>query len=93
MLKVNEYFDGKVKSIGFTTIDGAATVGVIEPGEFEFGTSTVEVMVVTSGELLVQLPGQANWENYRPFEQFTVDKGVKFKVKASNPVSYVCYYK
>jgi purine/pyrimidine-nucleoside phosphorylase len=93
MLKVNEYFDGKVKSIGFAEADGNATVGVIEQGEYAFGTSTVEIMVVTSGELLVQLPRQTEWQLYKPFEQFKVDKGVTFKVKVTDPVSYVCYYR
>jgi len=93
MLKVNDYFDGKVKSIGFSETGGNATVGVIEPGEYAFGTSTVEIMVVTSGELWVQQPGQNDWKMYKPFEQFKVDKGVTFKVKATSPVSYVCYYR
>ncbi len=29
MLKVNEYFEGKVKSISLTTSEGPATVGVM----------------------------------------------------------------
>jgi len=32
MLKVNEYFDGKVKSIAFETATLPATVGVMVPG-------------------------------------------------------------
>ena len=36
MLKVNEYFDGKVKSIGFANAGGNATVGVMAPGEYQF---------------------------------------------------------
>ena len=35
MLDVNEYFDGKVKSIGFQTETLPATVGVMAPGEYE----------------------------------------------------------
>ena len=34
MLKVNEYFDGKAKSIAFQTSSLPATVGVISPGEY-----------------------------------------------------------
>jgi uncharacterized protein YaiE (UPF0345 family) len=33
-----------------------ATVGVIAPGEYEFGTSTVEVMTVITGKLSALLP-------------------------------------
>ena len=39
MFKVNEYFDGTVKSIAFGTAEGPATIGVMAPGEYEFGTA------------------------------------------------------
>jgi hypothetical protein len=38
MISVNEYFDKKVKSLGYTTNSGKSTVGVMEDGEYEFGT-------------------------------------------------------
>ncbi len=39
MLKVNEYFAGKVKSIGFDSSSiGRASVGVMAEGEYTFGT-------------------------------------------------------
>ena len=39
MLSVNEYFEGKVKSIGFNNAEGKVTAGVMEIGEYEFGTA------------------------------------------------------
>ena len=42
MFKVNEYFDGTVKSIAFGTPEGPATIGVMAPGEYEFGTASVK---------------------------------------------------
>ena len=41
MFKVNEYFEGKVTSLGFNNKEGAVTIGVMAAGEYEFGTSTV----------------------------------------------------
>lgn len=64
MLKVNEYFDGKAKSIAFQTSSLPATVGVISPGEYEFGTSKKETMTVISGVLTVLLPGMEEWMTY-----------------------------
>ncbi|MGD9995088.1 MAG: pyrimidine/purine nucleoside phosphorylase [Salinivirgaceae bacterium] len=93
MFKTNEYFEGKVKSIAFTTEKGPATIGVMAAGEYEFGTSTVEHMTVTSGEMDVQLPGQTDWNTYKPFETFVVDKDVKFKVRLKGDTSYRCLYK
>jgi hypothetical protein len=92
MFKTNEYFDGKVKSIAFTTQDGSATVGVMAPGEYVFGTSTVEYMTVTSGLLSVLLPGDTEWRDYREFETFKVEKDVKFQVRVVEDTSYRCLY-
>ena len=61
MLQSNEYFDGKVKSIGFTSSStGRASVGVMAEGEYTFGTAQPEEMTVVSGALnvLVRLSGK-----------------------------------
>ena len=93
MFKVNEYFDGKVKSIAFETTDGSATIGVMAKGEYVFGTSTVEHMTVTSGKMDVKLPGEVQWKTYTEFETFVVPKDVKFNVKVDSDTSYRCLYK
>lgn len=92
MLQVNEYFDGKVKSINTSNSKGKATAGVIAPGEYEFGTSTVEFMTVTHGELEVLLQGETVWKTYRANETFRVEKESSFKVKAHETTSYLCRY-
>lgn len=92
MLKVNEYFGGAVKSVALENADGAATVGVMEAGEYEFGTSTVEVMAITGGVLEVLLPGETSWKTYSNGETFRVEKDVKFKVNAKGQVAYYCLY-
>lgn len=93
MFKVNEYFDGKVKSIGFTTPECPATLGVMAPGEYEFGTSTVEYMTVVSGVMSVRLPGETDFRDYRPFETFMVPKGAKFQLRIAADAAYLCLYK
>ncbi len=93
MLKVNEYFDGNVKSISLNTGDGPATVGVMAKGKYEFGTSTKEIMIVTTGVLTVKLPGSAEWKTYRPYEQFVVEANQKFQLDVPADASYICYYK
>ncbi len=93
MFNVNEYFNGKVKSFAFENNAGAQTVGVMAPGEYEFGTSTIEIMTVVSGILTVQLPGSTEWKSYIPGDSFEVEKDVKFKVKIEEPSSYLCLYK
>ena len=93
MFKTNEYYDGNVKSIAFEMPDGPATIGVMAAGEYNFGTSSVEYMTVTSGELLVILPGESEWKSYKPFDTFIVAKGVNFQVKAASDTTYLCLYR
>lgn len=93
MIKLNEYFQGRVKSLGLSADGGPATVGVIAPGEYEFGTSTKEIMSVVSGLLEVQLPGTTEWKHYKAGESFIVEAGKKFKVKNTEDVSYLCLYR
>ncbi len=93
MLKVNKYFEGKVKSIALENAEGVATVGVMEAGEYEFETSTVEYMTITSGVLGVLLPGETKWTSYDKGKTFMVDKNVRFRVKTGGQVSYYCLYK
>jgi uncharacterized protein YaiE (UPF0345 family) len=93
MFKVNEYYDGNVKSLAFENTEGAVTAGVMAPGEYEFGTSTVEYMTVISGELVVQLPGETEWKSYKQFETFIVEKDSSFKLKVKEQTAYKCIYK
>ena len=93
MFKVNEYFDGKVKSIAFTTGEGRATIGVMAPGEYEFGTTTLEVMTVISGALTVKLPGSDAWTKYSSGATFRVGKDQKLQLKVSEDSAYLCLYR
>lgn len=92
MFKTNEYFDGKVKSIAFSTAEGPATMGVMAAGEYEFGTSTVEHMTVISGKMVVQLPDEQDWKEYNPFDMFIVPKDKKFKLRIAADAAYLCLY-
>lgn len=92
MFKVNEYFDGKVKSIGFQTATLPATVGVMAPGDYEFGTSQKETMTVVSGELVVQLPGETSWQTFGAGKSFFVAANAKFKLKVAEETAYLCTY-
>ena len=93
MFKTNEYFDGKVKSIAFNSNEGPATVGVMAPGEYEFGTSSKEFMTVVSGKLTVKLPDNSNWKDYKNGETFIIEANKKFQLKVEEETSYICYYK
>jgi len=97
MLKVNEYFEGNVKSIGLTVegaqgAPGKATVGVMAPGDYEFGTNSVEVMKVVAGQLTVKLPGETAWKDFGAGTEFRVEANVKFQLKVAVDTAYLCLY-
>ena len=93
MFAVNEYFEGKVKSLAFHVGDDDATVGVMAAGEYEFGTGTIEHMTLISGKMSVMLPGKAQWQPITVNETFTVEANVNFKVKIDEESAYLCVYK
>ena len=93
MLKVNEYFDGNVKSIGFRHESGDATVGVMAPGDYEFGTSTHETMSIIAGEISVLLPGSSKWLDVDAGDFFEVPANEKFQLKVKKDTAYLCQYK
>lgn len=90
-IKHNSYFDGKVQSLGLLTKQGKATVGVMQPGKYKFGTSTRETMVIVSGELNVNLH-DSEWKIYHAQESFNVESGASFYVSCEEDVAYICYY-
>jgi len=92
MLEVNEYFDGKVKSIGFATETLPATVGVMAPGDYEFATSEREVMTVVSGALTVKLPGQDAWKTFAAGDSFEVAADQSFQLQVAVATAYLCTY-
>lgn len=93
MFKVNEYFEGKVKSISFNTEGGPATIGVMAAGEYEFSTSTREIMTVITGKMVVRLPGSNDWKEFKAGDIFEVPPNQKFQLKIPADASYLCLYR
>jgi len=92
MLDVNEYFDGNVKSIAFQTETLRATVGVMAPGEYEFGTNQKETMSVVSGALTAKLPDADDWTRFDAGSSFVVEANQKFQLRVAVDTAYLCTY-
>ncbi|MCA9399408.1 MAG: pyrimidine/purine nucleoside phosphorylase [Candidatus Omnitrophica bacterium] len=92
MIEVNEYFDGKVKSLKVNSDEGKKTVGVIAPGEYEFDTTSKETMTVVTGEMSVYLAEYDEWEDFGAGSSFDVPANSKFKVKVEQDTAYLCEY-
>ncbi len=92
MLQHNRYFEDRVQSVGFQRNGRRATVGVIDVGEFHFGTEAPERMTVISGELLARLPGETAFRPFPAGTTFEVPGKSGFDVRAVEPAAYLCEF-
>lgn len=91
--KANVYFDGKVVSRTVLFPDGSKkTLGIMQPGEFEFSTGDKEIMDIFSGELDVLLPGAKIWKPIKGGESFEVPAQSKFSMKVKKLTDYCCSF-
>jgi len=90
--ETNEYFDGNVQSIAFQSETLPATVGVMEIGDYTFGTGAKEHMTVVSGKLTIKLAGAAEWQTFNAGETFIVEANSSFDVKVTVQTAYLCLY-
>ncbi|MGV8878237.1 MAG: pyrimidine/purine nucleoside phosphorylase [Sphingobacteriaceae bacterium] len=93
MINLNEYFEGDVKSLAYQSADGKSTVGVMNDGLYEFGTTMHETISIIEGHLQVQLPGTADWETFHKGGSFEIAAGLTFQVKSNGQTAYLCKYK
>ncbi|RXJ72359.1 hypothetical protein CS022_16155 [Veronia nyctiphanis] len=91
-MKVNEYFDSKVMSIGFESSGQRSSVGVMDTGEYTFDTAAPERMTVVAGEMTVKLPGNTEWQTFSTGDKFEVPGESSFKLQIAQPAAYRCDY-
>jgi hypothetical protein len=91
--KANIYFDGNVTSRTVIFSDGSKkTLGIMFPGDYEFGTAEREIMEILAGHLDVLLPGATGWLTVKEGEVFEVPAQSKFSLKVKSLTDYCCSY-
>ncbi len=91
--KANIYFDGGVTSRTLLFSDGSKkTLGIMLPGEYEFGTADPELMEIIAGELEVLLPGESQWKTVKGGELFRVAGNARFSLKVKTLTDYCCSF-
>ena len=87
------YFDGKVTSRMVIFPDGSKkTLGIMFPGDYEFGTAEKEIMEILAGNLDVLLPGATGWVAFKEGDVFEVPAQSKFSLKVKSLTDYCCSY-
>lgn len=92
MIKHNTYFDGAVQSLGYAGAEKPESLGVMAPGDYQFGTDAAERMEVLSGTLTVKLPGSDEWQTFSAGQGFDVPASSKFDLKVAQNTAYLCIY-
>ena len=91
--KANVYFNGNVTSRTVLFPDGTRkTLGIMMPGEYEFGTDSAELMGMLGGNMDVLLPNESEWKSYAEGDSFHVPAKSSFKLKVNTVVDYCCSY-
>lgn len=89
----NIYYDGKVTSRTVLFEDGSKkTLGILLPGDYEFGTEAAELMEMLAGEVSVLLPGETEWRDIAAGESFEVPANSKFGIQVKTVADYCCSY-
>lgn len=90
--QANVYFDGKVTSRTAFLQDGSKiTLGIMLPGEYEFGTALKEKMEILAGKLEYKLSG-GDWQTIEGAGVFYVPANDKFNLKVHEVTDYCCSY-
>lgn len=91
--QANVYFDGNVTSRAVLFADGSKkTLGIMMPGDYEFGTEQAELMEIMAGDLDVLLPGQTEWQPIVGGQSFNVPANAKFSLRIKQITDYCCSY-
>lgn len=89
----NVYFDGGVTSRTIKFPDGEVkTLGIMQPGEYQFNTDKKEIMDIQAGDVDVLLPDETEWQNYQAGSRFEVKANSSFKIKANSLTDYCCSF-
>lgn len=91
--KANIYFNGNVTSRTFITEDGKEkSLGIMMPGEYNFGTNKAELMEIIAGEVEVKLENETSWTYYEADDAFEVKANSNFDIKVKTITDYCCSY-
>ncbi len=93
MFQLRKYHGERVQSLTYDDGEKAFSVGIISPGEYEFGAIKKEITTVTSGKISAWIEGDDKWKDYTPFQEFTIPEHKNFRYKVSETSSYICCYK
>lgn len=91
--KANVFFEGGVTSRTILFGDGSKkTLGIMQPGEYEFNTKDAEIMEILAGDLDVLLPDADDWKPFKGGNTFNVPANATFRLRVRALTDYCCSF-
>lgn len=92
MIEVHEYFEGRIKSMGFELKGTPYTAGVLLPGDYTIDTEKEEHITATVGEFEVR-PPKSDWKKVTKGQTIVIPARSSFEIRLEEPASYICLYR
>ena len=92
MFELRKYHGDKVMSLTYDDAEQSFSVGIIAPGEYQFGALKKEVFTVTSGKIGFWVEDAEGWTTCNVGENFIVPEQKNFKLTVIETSSYICFY-
>ena len=92
MFELRKYHGDKVMSLTYDDKVQSFSVGIIAPGEYQFGSLKKEIFTVISGKIGFWVEGGKDWTTCDLNETFTVPEGKNFKLTVIETSAYICHY-
>lgn len=92
MYELRKYHGDRVQSLTYDDDKIAFSVGILSPGEYQFGAIKKEIFTVTSGVISAWSEDLDTWTTYRKGENFSIPSHKNFNLKVDEISTYICYY-
>jgi uncharacterized protein YaiE (UPF0345 family) len=92
MYELRKYHGDKVMSLTYEDEKDSFSVGIIAPGEYEFGAIRSEIYTVTHGLINAWHEDSKGWGTYRKDEVFVIPGKKNFKLSVETTSAYICHY-
>ncbi len=90
--EANVYFDGGVTSRTILFPDGTKkTLGIAQPGDYQFSTAAAELMEILAGSVDVRI-AEGPWQTVTGGNSFEVPANSSFTMKVTTLVDYCCSF-
>lgn len=79
-------------SLTYEDESNSFSVGIIAPGEYQFGAIKREIFTVTHGQISSSVEDEKEWTAHGVNDQFIIPDHKNFKLKVKSISSYICHY-